>query len=170
MPRVLIFSQHYVPEITPGRMRLEVFAEGLAALGWDVEVICEVPNHPAGIVEEGYRGRLSVRKRFPGYRVNYVWVKASPTKTTRSRFLMYGTYAAASAVAGAVSSRPDVVLGSSPPLFVGAGAGLTARRFRVPWVFDVRDLWPEAALAVGALPRAGRRRSSLAGTAALPER
>ncbi len=65
MPRVLIFSQHYVPEITPGRMRLEVFAEGLAELGWDVEVICEVPNHPAGVVEEGYRGRLSVRKRSP---------------------------------------------------------------------------------------------------------
>ena len=151
MPRVLIFSQHYVPEITPGRMRLEVFAEGLVELGWDVEVICEVPNHPAGVVEEGYRGRLSVRKQFPGYKVHYVWVKASPTKTTRSRVVMYGTFAAASTIAGSVSKRPDVVLGSSPPLFVGAGAAATAKRFRVPWVFDVRDLWPEAALAVGAL-------------------
>src|SRR5688572_4109540 len=107
-------------------MRLEVFAEGLAGRGWDVEVICEVPNHPAGIVEEGYRGRLSVRKRFPGYRVHYVWVKTSPEKTTRSRLVMYGSYAATSTLAGVVSKRPDVILGSSPPLFVGAAAGATA--------------------------------------------
>ena len=84
---------------------------------------------------------------------------------------MYGSYAATRRSPGVVSKRPDVVLGSSPPLFVGAAAAATAARFRVPWVFDVRDLWPEAALAVGAL-QGGRAAEAalLAREEALPER
>jgi colanic acid biosynthesis glycosyl transferase WcaI len=43
------------------------------------------------------------------------------------------------------------VLASSPPLPVGAAAALVAARHRVPWVFDVRDLWPAAAIILGEL-------------------
>ena len=52
---------------------------------------------------------------------------------------------------GCLTQRPDVVLASSPPLPVGVAAASSAHRHRVPWVLDVRDLWPEAAVAVGEL-------------------
>ncbi|MDX6661992.1 MAG: hypothetical protein QOG09_94 [Solirubrobacterales bacterium] len=149
--RVLIFSQHFTPEITAARARVHAFAKGLAARGDDVEVICEVPNHPEGVVREGYRGRPSVQKELDGFSVRYVWVKTSPHKTTRNRLLLYGTYAAMAATIGCAARRPDVIFASSPPLPVGSAAAIVAARHRVPWVFDVRDLWPEVAVALGEL-------------------
>jgi glycosyltransferase involved in cell wall biosynthesis len=54
-------------------------------------------------------------------------------------------------LAGAVRRRPDVILASSPPLPVGAVGRVLAGRYRVPWVLDVRDVWPDSAVALGEL-------------------
>lgn len=149
--RILIFSQFFSPEVGATQARLDTFASGLARKGHEVQVICEVPNHPQGVVHEGYRRRPVVRRQVDGVDVRYVWVRATPDKTTRSRLAFYGSYAAMAVAAGIASARPDVVLASSPPLPVGAAAALVAMRHRVPWVFDVRDLWPDAAVALGEL-------------------
>ena len=149
--RILFFTQYFVPEVTAPRVRAEAFAEGLARLGHEVEVICEVPNHPTGIIYPGYGERFRDRRRIGGFDATYVRVYARPAKTTRNRLLLYGTYAAAAAAAGAVARRPDVILASSPPLPVAAAAATAAVRHRVPWVMDVRDLWPEAAVILGEL-------------------
>jgi len=149
--RVLILSQYFPPELTAGAARIHFFSRHLAGVGHDVHVICEIPNHPRGIVEEGYGGRAFDRRRLDGVDVDYVWVPTSSVKTARSRVVAYGTYALMAAVAGVRAPRPDVVFASSPPLPVGAAARAVALRHRVPWVFDVRDLWPAAAEAVGEL-------------------
>jgi glycosyltransferase involved in cell wall biosynthesis len=152
--RVLIFSQYFTPEVTAARARVHPIARHLAERGHEVEVICEVPNHPEGVVQDGYRRKLQVKRELDGFGVRYVWVKTSPVKTTLSRLLLYGTYTASAAVAGALGRRPDVILVSSPPLPAAVAAMSVAARFRVPWVMDVRDPWPEAAVALGELSNA----------------
>ena len=149
--RILIFSQYFTPEVTAARARVHPIAQHLAERGHTVEVICEVPNHPEGVVQDGYRGRLQVRRELDGFGVRYVWVRTSPVKTMRSRALLYGTYTAAAMIAGATGPRPDAILVSSPPLPAAVAAAAVARRFRAPWVMDVRDPWPEAAVALGEL-------------------
>jgi putative colanic acid biosynthesis glycosyltransferase WcaI len=149
--RVLILTQHFTPEITAAAARLHAFAAGLAGLGHEVEVIAEVPNHPQGVVEPGYRRRVSIKREMDGFAVRYVWVRARPAKTTANRLAFYASYAAMASAAGALTRRPDVVLASSPPLPAGAAAALVAKRHRVPWVLDVRDLWPEVAITLGEL-------------------
>jgi glycosyltransferase involved in cell wall biosynthesis len=147
----LVFTQHYVPEVTAARARLQAFCEGLAARGHEVEVITAVPNHPAGVVLEGYRGRVQHKRDVGGVEVRYLWIYARPEKTTRNRLMLYGSYAAAASLAGSLARRPDVILASSPPLPVGAVAMTVARRHRVPWLLDVRDIWPEVAVVLGEL-------------------
>lgn len=149
--RIMIFTQFFPPEIGATQTRLETFAAGLAQRGHDVEVICEVPNHPHGVVHEGFRRRPIVRRAANGCSVFHVWVHATPNKTTRTRLAFYGSYAAMATVVGAARPRPDVIFASSPPLPVAAAAAVVAARHRVPWVMDVRDLWPAAALALGEL-------------------
>lgn len=149
--RVLVFSQYFTPEIGATQTRVHDFAATLARRGHDVEVICELPNHPQGIVHPGYRGRALIRRRMDGFRASYVWVYARPRKSTWTRLGFYGSYALTASLAGSVSHRPDVVLASSPPLPVAAAAATVSARHRVPWVMDVRDLWPEAAVAMGEL-------------------
>jgi glycosyltransferase involved in cell wall biosynthesis len=149
--RVLILSQHFTPEITAARARVDAFARGLAERGHEVEVVCEAPSHPQGVIETGYRGRAVTRRRMDGIRVRYVWVRTRPEKTLANRLLLYGSYAGMATLAGAVSRRPDVILASSPPLPAAAAAAALAARHRAPWVMDVRDLWPEVAVALGEL-------------------
>jgi glycosyltransferase involved in cell wall biosynthesis len=156
--RILIFTQYFTPEIGATQTRVHSFAAGLAARDHEVTVIAEVPNHPQGVVHPGFRGRPLVRRQLDGFHARYVWVATKPEKTSLDRIMFYGSYAAMAMAAGMARRRPDVVLASSPPLPVAAAAAAVARRHRVPWVMDVRDLWPDAAVALGELadPRALR--------------
>jgi glycosyltransferase involved in cell wall biosynthesis len=147
--KVLIVSQYFPPEIHGPSARLQAFAEGLASRGHSVQVVCEVPSHPAGVVADGYGGRFVDRRRMDGFDVDYVWVHATPSKAARHRVLNYASYAVTATLVGATRGRPDVILASSPPLPVGNVGATLAIRYRVPWVLDVRDLWPDAAIAVG---------------------
>jgi glycosyltransferase involved in cell wall biosynthesis len=149
--RILVFTQYFTPEVGATSTRVHTFAAGLAARGHDVEVVAEVPNHPQGVVHPGFRGRILVRRRLDGFHGAWVWVKTKPDKRSRDRMAFYASYAATATAYGAAAARPDVVLASSPPLPVGAVAAAVARRHRVPWVLDVRDLWPAAAVALGEL-------------------
>jgi glycosyltransferase involved in cell wall biosynthesis len=149
--RIQIFTQFFSPEVGATQSRLHTFAEGLAARGHDVEVICEVPNHPQGVIHPGWGGKPVRRHRFGSFRSFHVWVYTRPEKSTANRLLFYGTYAALGALVGSARPRPDVIFASSPPLPVAAAAAAAAKRHRVPWVMDVRDLWPDAATALGEL-------------------
>ena len=149
--RVLIVTQHFAPEVTAARVRVESFAKGLMEMGHEARVLAAVPNHPEGVIQPDYRGRVRQRREWDGIPVTYVWVKTSPVKSTLNRLLYYGTFAAGASLAGAVEKRPDVVVASSPPLPVGTAGAAIAARHRIPWVFDVRDLWPEVAVALGEL-------------------
>jgi glycosyltransferase involved in cell wall biosynthesis len=149
--RVLIFSQYFPPENTAGAVRNYSFASALAERGHEVHVVAGVPNHPQGVVHPEYRGRPVHRREVDGFTVWRVWNWASPKKNLFNRVANYGSYAAAATVAGVLLPRPDVVFASSPPLPVGAAAAAAALRHRAPWVLDVRDLWPDAAVAMGEL-------------------
>lgn len=156
--RVLVSTQYYRPEVGATQNRMGTFVDGLSARGHDVTVVCEQPNHPAGVFQPGWGQRPLVRTAENGSRVRRVWVAASPVKTTTGRLAFYATFALGAAALTVGTPRPDVVFLTSPPL-PGALATAAAARLRgVPFVLDVRDLWPAAAEALGELssPRALR--------------
>ena len=122
----------------------------LASKGHHVTIVTEVPNHPSGIIPRYYRGRLSERRMENGVDVLRLWVWASPEKTFKSRMRFYLSYMAMASLAGAlIRGRYDLVYATSPPLFVGAAGAFAAISRRIPFVFEVRDLWPESAVALG---------------------
>ena len=149
--KTLLVSQYYAPEVGATQNRMTSFVQGLARHGHDMTVVCEQPNHPAGVFQPGYGRRPLVSRDEEGARVHRLWVATSPRKTTSTRLAFYGTFAAGAL--GTVSSlpRPDVVLASSPPLPGALAAAVAARVRRIPFVLDVRDLWPAAAEALGEL-------------------
>jgi colanic acid biosynthesis glycosyl transferase WcaI len=150
--RVLYFSQYYPPEVGATQTRASEMSLYLASAGHHVTVITEVPNHPSGIIPPDYRGKLWERSNEQDVDVLRLWVAASPEKTFRTRMAFYLSYMAAAATTGSLlTGRYDVVFATSPPLFVGA-AGLAAACVRnIPFVFEVRDLWPESAVVLGEL-------------------
>jgi hypothetical protein len=77
------------------------------------------------------------------------WLYTAPNRSPLERILNYTSFFVSAVARGIWLGRPDVVIGSSPQLFVGLAAWFLARRFRCPFVFEVRDLWPESLAASG---------------------
>jgi glycosyltransferase involved in cell wall biosynthesis len=151
--RILYISQYFPPEIGATQTRAYEMARGLVAAGHQVTMLTEVPNHPVGIVFHGYRNKLWVRQDWEGIDVLHLWVRASPKKNTANRLLFYSSFSASATILGLLIARGkyDLVYCTSPPLFVGL-AGLAISIFkRLPFVFEVRDLWPEVAIQLGEL-------------------
>ncbi|GAB4500076.1 MAG: glycosyltransferase family 4 protein [Anaerolineales bacterium] len=150
---ILYLSQYFPPEAGATQTRAYEMGRNLVKMGHTVTMIAEVPNHPSGIIPPEYRGKLWERAELEGMEVIRVWVKASPVKNFANRMAFYLTYMLNATLAGLFLARKryDVLLVTSPPLFVGA-AGLALHFLRqIPMVFEVRDLWPESAVALGEL-------------------
>jgi glycosyltransferase involved in cell wall biosynthesis len=150
--RIIYLSQYFPPEAGATQSRAEDFSIALAEAGHEVVVICEIPNHPSGRVPAAYRGRLVRRERHRGVEVIHVWVWTSTRKTFATRLALYASFVISAVLASFTVRGPiDTVYATSPPLPVG-GAALVIRWLRrARLVFEVRDLWPEVAIALGEL-------------------
>jgi colanic acid biosynthesis glycosyl transferase WcaI len=150
--KVLLVSQYYAPEIGATQNRMAAFVRALLDRGHEVDVLTEVPNHPAGVIPPAYHDRWFYLEGTAPARVARVWVATSPRKTFATRLAFYGSFALMAMLAGArLAKRYDVVAATSPPL-PAAAAGLALSRWkRAPFVLDIRDIWPGAARALGEL-------------------
>jgi len=151
--KILYLSQYFPPEVGATQARAYDMATGLIRAGHQVTVLTEVPNHPEGIVRKEYRGRLWVRETLDGIDVIRVWVKTSSIKNISTRLLFYLSYMIDATFAGLLLARGryHLIYATSPPLFVGGAALALSILRRLPLVFEVRDLWPESAVALGEL-------------------
>ena len=121
------------------------------AAGHDVTVITCVPNVPDGIVYAGYRNHLYQRDTLDGIRIVRVWTYLAPNKGTLLRIVNYISYMLTAVVAGALIGKPDVIVATSPQFFCGWAGVWISRLRRVPLILEIRDMWPESIVAVGAL-------------------
>ncbi len=151
--RILYLSQYFPPEVGATQTRAYEMAQGLLRAGHHVTMLAEVPNHPEGVIRPDYRGKFWTRESFDGIDVIRVWVKTAPVKTFKTRMLFYLSYMLNALLAGLLLARGryDAIYATSPPLFVGAAALALSYLRRTPLVFEVRDLWPESAVALGEL-------------------
>lgn len=120
--------------------------------GHDVTVLTGFPNHPTGTVPPEYRDKLwqlVYRETFHGANVVRTWLLPFPNRKSYERMLNYSSFCFSGAITGTFLPRPDVVIATSPQLLVGPIGWWTARTKHVPFVFEVRDLWPESLAAVG---------------------
>ena len=114
-------------------------------------VVTSAPNHPHGKIYPGYRNRLYQTERLDGVRVVRVWTLLAANEGFVRRILNYVSYLVSVIVVLPFLPRADVIVSTSPQFFCGL-AGLFARLVkRAPWVLEIRDLWPESIVAVGAM-------------------
>lgn len=150
--KILYISQYYPPEMGAPAARVSELSEYWAKQGHDVTVLTGFPNHPDGVVRPEYRRhfrRMIFRQKVHSVNVVRTWLCPLPNRKPYERIVNYGSFFASAAITGSFLDRPDVVIASSPQLLVGLAGWWIARLKRVPFVFEVRDLWPESLAAVG---------------------
>ena len=151
--RILFLSHYFPPEVNAPANRTYEHCRAWAAAGHDVHVVTCVPSHPKGTPFDGYRKRWYQRERMDGVTVHRVWTYLAANQGVARRTLNYLSFVPTSMWRAARLSRFDIIVATSPQFFCAVAGYLTSRLTRTRWVFELRDLWPDSVVAVGALER-----------------
>lgn len=151
--RIVVVHQHYLMPGSPGGSRFNEFARLWAAAGHEVTVVTGNLNYATGERPAKYRGRVVTEEWDGPIRVLRCHVPSTYTRSYAGRSFAFAGFTLSALAAALRVARPDVVLSTSPPLPVALPGYAIARlrRRRVPWIFEVRDLWPESAVTTGVL-------------------
>jgi colanic acid biosynthesis glycosyl transferase WcaI len=144
---ILFLAQCYAPENVSASVMITELAVDLAKRGHRVKMVTGAPNYPYGKVFSGYKNKIYQSELRDGVNVIRTWSYISPEKAFWPRLLHYGSYSATAFYGGLFSGKPDVIVSYSPPLPLGISAWLLSRIWRVPWVLQLEDLYPDAAVA-----------------------
>ncbi|MGL5098084.1 MAG: glycosyltransferase family 4 protein, partial [Planctomycetia bacterium] len=153
--KILYVSQYYPPEIGAPSARVSELSREWAKRGHDVTVLTAFPHHPHGVKRPEDRWTLTRRETDPvepTVTVVRTYVYAARNAGFLWRTLSYVSFMLSAVFVGLFRvGRPDVVVATSPQLFTAVAGWCLARLMGVPWVFEVRDLWPESIVTVGAM-------------------
>ncbi len=133
--------------------RASELAHHWAEAGHDVSVLTGFPNHPTGVVPPEWRSRLRrlvYREKIDNVTVFRTWLWPLPNRKAHERMRNYVSFCLSAALRGMTIPRPDVIVATSPQLLVALAGWWIAFARQIPFVFEVRDLWPESLAAVGA--------------------
>jgi glycosyltransferase involved in cell wall biosynthesis len=153
--RILYLHQFFITRAGVGGTRSYEFARRFVARGHAVRMVTAAGADRAGRRRVEGIDVVAVRGGYSDY------VSATAVSYPR-RMLAFARFALAATAAGLHGPRPDVIYATSPPLTMALPALAAAARWRAPLVFEVRDLWPEAPIQMGALRNPLARRAARA--------
>jgi colanic acid biosynthesis glycosyl transferase WcaI len=149
---LLIICPHFRPDVAPTGEVMTAIVRELAARGHRLQIVTSLPWYRHHRIDDGWSHRLVQTEE-----TEWGWItRLHPFPTDKSnlpaRAMAFGGFTALSAaVASVAKMRPDAVLAMSPPLILGGAGWLAARRWRVPFVFNIQDVFPDVAVEVGAI-------------------
>jgi glycosyltransferase involved in cell wall biosynthesis len=148
---ILFLTDNFPPEVNAPASRTYEHCREWVRQGAKVTVITCAPNFPKGRVFEGYRNALLQKAEVDGIQVIRVWSYITSNEGFVRRILDYLSFMVSATMASLFVRRVDVVVGTSPQFFTACAAWAVGLLKRRPWVFELRDLWPESIKAVGAM-------------------
>ncbi|MCW5656398.1 MAG: glycosyltransferase family 4 protein [Burkholderiaceae bacterium] len=148
---ILFLSDNFPPEVNAPASRTHEHCRAWVRAGHQVTVLTCAPNFPQGKLFDGYRNALWQEERIDGIRVVRVWSYISANEGLGRRVLDYMSYMVTATLGSLFVRQVDVVVGSSPQFFAAVAGWAVGACKRVPFVFELRDIWPESIKAVGAM-------------------
>jgi len=150
---ILLIHQYFLEEDDSGGSRWNEFTRVWTAQGHTITVLAGMMHYNGKEKRAEYKGKYFVWKKQGNVNVLRCHVSEAYNKHFIGRLWGYFSFMFSSLYAGLFKAKGkyDVVIVTSPPLFVGVSGYLVSRLRRMPFVFEVRDLWPESAIDTGVL-------------------
>lgn len=148
---ILFLTDNFPPEVNAPATRTFEHCREWVKAGHQMTVITCAPNFPKGKIFDGYRNKLWQSEDMDGIRVIRVWTYITANEGFVRRILDYISFMISAVGAALFVRGVDLVVGTSPQFFTACGAYLVSAFKRVPFIFELRDIWPESIKAVGAM-------------------
>jgi colanic acid biosynthesis glycosyl transferase WcaI len=156
--RILFLTENFPPETNAAATRVYERALYWVKWGHEVTILTCAPNFPEGRIYSGYQNHWRQVEEMDGLRVVRVKTYMAANQGTLRRTLDFLSFMISAFVAGLFERRPDVIAATSPQFFAAVGGWALGAVRRVPFVFELGDLWPASIVAVGAMrPSLGLR-------------
>jgi glycosyltransferase involved in cell wall biosynthesis len=149
--RILFLSHYFPPEVNAPATRTFEHCKQWVKMGHEVTVISCVPHHPMGEAYPGYKNKLIHVEYTDGIKAIKILTYITANEGFVKRTFNYIFYMMMAIVVAPFLSKTDVVISTSPQFFNGLAGYFVSRLKRAPWVLEIRDLWPESIVAVGAI-------------------
>jgi glycosyltransferase involved in cell wall biosynthesis len=148
---ILFLTDNFPPEVNAPASRTFEHCREWVKAGHQVTVVTCAPNFPKGKVFDGYRNKLWQTETMEGIRVVRVWSYITANEGFLRRILDYQSYMLSAIIASLFVRKVDLIIGTSPQFFTACAAYVVSRSKFRPYIFELRDLWPESIKAVGAM-------------------
>jgi colanic acid biosynthesis glycosyl transferase WcaI len=149
---LLVLCPHYAPDTAPTGEVMTSIATELVARGHRLHLVTSLPWYADHSIEPGWEGRLVRREDTAWGRITRVHPFPTDKRNIPARAAAFGGFTTlATAVAVASRFPVDGVLAMSPPLTLGLAGWIASVRHRVPFVFNIQDVFPDAAVETGAI-------------------
>ena len=153
--RILFLTDNFPPETNAPATRTYEHCLKWINMGHQVTVITCFPNFPKGKVFEGYTNKLYQKENIDGIIVIRVWSYIAENNGFVKRIIDYISYALTSFLFG-LFVRTDLIIATSPQFFTAISGRILSIFKRIPWVMEVRDLWPDSIAAVGSMNKSSK--------------
>jgi glycosyltransferase involved in cell wall biosynthesis len=150
---ILIVHQYYLMPGQSGGSRFNEMAKAWADEGHEVTVIAGTVDYTTGQKPAKYAGRWLTRETDGPITIWRCHVPSCYNTSYSGRMWAFLGFTFSSATAAVLARRADVVIATSPPLIAAVPGWIAAKalRRRIPYIFEIRDLWPESAITTGVL-------------------
>lgn len=148
---ILFLSHYYPPEVNAPATRTSEHCRHWVEKGHKVTVVTCVPNHPQGKIYPGFKNKLYQREKVDGVDVIRLWTFITANEGFVKRTANYVLYMIAVIFALPFLPKADLVVSTSPQFFCGLSGFFYSFFKRARWILEIRDLWPESIIAVGAI-------------------
>jgi glycosyltransferase involved in cell wall biosynthesis len=151
--KILVVHQYYLMPGQSGGSRFNEMARSWTERGHEVTVIAGTVNYDSGQIPERYRGRWVTKEKDGAVTVYRCCVPASYGKSYAGRMWAFFGFTLSASTAALRAGHADVVIATSPPLVAVIPGWIAARVsfHAAPWIFEMRDLWPESAITTGVI-------------------
>lgn len=149
--KILFITDNFPPEVNaPATRTYEHVKEWMKDDDVDISILTCTPNFPHGKVYDGYKNKFYQKENYDDIEVVRVWSYITSNSGFLKRVLDYMSFSVMAFFVG-LFKKYDVIIATSPQFFTTWTAyGLSTIK-RKPWIFELRDLWPESIKTVGAM-------------------
>tara|TARA_B100000029_G_C17476535_1_gene923976 strand:+ start:121 stop:1341 length:1221 start_codon:yes stop_codon:yes gene_type:complete len=149
--KILFITDNFPPERNAPAKRTFEHTKNWAQSGHEVTVITGVPNFPVGKVFDGYKNKLFQKETVKNINVKRVWTYIAENKGFMLRIIDYVSFMISSFICGIFTKKNDIVIATSPQFFSAISGYLISLFKKSHYILEIRDLWPESIVTVGAM-------------------